>query len=117
MELSPLTAVSPVDGRYHSKTEALADYFSEYAVIRYRVLIEIEYFIALSQAGLPQLPPVGDDMQASLRRIYDPGVFTPAEAAKVKEIEKTTNHDVKAVEYYIKARFDELGLGQYKAVS
>jgi len=59
MELSPLTAVSPVDGRYHSKTEALADYFSEYAVIRYRVLIEIEYFIALSQAGLPQLPPVG----------------------------------------------------------
>ena len=114
MELSPLTAVSPVDGRYHSKTEALADYFSEYAVIRYRVLIEIEYFIALSQAGLPQLPPVGDDMQASLRRIYDPGVFTPAEAAKVKEIEKTTNHDVKAVEYYIKARFDELGLGQYK---
>ena len=114
MELSPLTAVSPVDGRYHSKTEALADYFSEYAVIRYRVLIEIEYFIALSQAGLPQLPPVGDDMQASLRRIYDPEVFTPAEAAKVKEIEKTTNHDVKAVEYYIKARFDELGLGQYK---
>ena len=114
MELTPLTAVSPVDGRYHSKTAALAAYFSEYAVIRYRVLIEIEYFIALSQAGLPQLPSLDDDMQAALRKIYEPDTFTPAEAQKVKDIEKVTNHDVKAVEYYLKERFDELGLAAYK---
>lgn len=114
MELSPLTAVSPVDGRYHSKTETLAAYFSEYAVIRYRVLIEIEYFIALSKVGLPQLPAVSDEQAAALRNIYNPDVFTPSEAAKVKDIEKTTNHDVKAVEYYLKARFDELSLGKYK---
>ena len=114
MQLSPLTAVSPVDGRYHSKTEPLSAYFSEYAVIRYRVLMEVEYFIALSQAGLPQLPAVDEQMQEALRKIYAPEVFTPEEAEKIKEIEKTTNHDVKAVEYYLKARFDQLGLGQYK---
>lgn len=114
MQLSPLTAVSPVDGRYHSKTEPLSAYFSEYAVIRYRVLMEVEYFIALSQAGLPQLPAVDEQMQESLRKIYAPEVFTPEEAEKIKEIEKTTNHDVKAVEYYLKACFDQLGLGQYK---
>ena len=114
MQLSPLTAVSPVDGRYHSKTEPLSAYFSEYAVIRYRVLMEVEYFIALSQAGLPQLPAVDEQMQEALRKIYAPEVFTPEEAEKIKEIEKTTNHDVKAVEYYLKACFDQLGLGQYK---
>ena len=114
MQLSPLTAVSPVDGRYHSKTEPLSAYFSEYAVIRYRVLMEVEYFIALSQAGLPQLPAVDEQMQEALRKIYAPEVFTPEAAEKIKEIEKTTNHDVKAVEYYLKACFDQLGLGQYK---
>ena len=114
MELTPLTAVSPVDGRYHSKTAPLAAYFSEYAVIRYRILMEVEYFIALSKVGLSQLPAVNEDMAAALRNIYDPEVFTPAEADKVKEIEKITNHDVKAVEYYLKARFDELGLSEYK---
>lgn len=114
MELSPLTAVSPIDGRYHSKTAPLAQYFSEYAVIRYRILIEIEYFIALSKVGLPQLPAVDDEMAEKLRKIYSPEVFTTEEAQKVKDIEKTTNHDVKAVEYYIKARFDELGIEKYK---
>lgn len=114
MELTPLTAVSPVDGRYHSKTAPLADYFSEYAVIRYRVRIEIEYFIALSEAGLPQLPPLDDAVKASLRSIYSPECFTPEEAAKIKDIEKVTNHDVKAVEYYLKENFDKLGLGEYK---
>ncbi len=114
MQLSPLTAVSPVDGRYHSKTEPLSAYFSEYAVIRYRVLMEVEYFIALSQAGLPQLPAVDEQMQEALRKIYAPEVFTSEEAEKIKEIEKPTNHDVKAVEYYLKACFDQLGLGQYK---
>lgn len=114
MELTPLTAVSPVDGRYHSKTAPLVDYFSEYAVIRYRVRIEIEYFIALSEAGLPQLPPLDDAVKASLRSIYSPERFTPEEAAKIKDIEKVTNHDVKAVEYYLKENFDKLGLGEYK---
>jgi len=114
MELTPLTAVSPVDGRYHSKTAPLADYFSEYAVIRYRVKIEIEYFIALSEAGLPQLPPVSDDTKEALRSIYSPEKFTPEEAANIKDIEKITNHDVKAVEYYLKENFDKLGLSEYK---
>ena len=114
MELTPLTAVSPVDGRYHSKTAPLADYFSEYAVIRYRVKIEIEYFIALSEVGLPQLPALSDEVKASLRAIYSPDQFTPEEASKIKDIEKITNHDVKAVEYYLKENFDRLGLGEYK---
>lgn len=114
MELTPLTAVSPVDGRYHSKTAPLADYFSEYAVIRYRVRIEIEYFIALSEAGLSQLPTLDDEIKASLRAIYSTDRFTPEEAAKIKDIEKVTNHDVKAVEYYLKENFDKLGLAEYK---
>lgn len=114
MELTPLTAVSPVDGRYHSKTAPLADYFSEYAVIRYRIKIEIEYFIALSEVGLPQLPALSDEVKASLRAIYSPDQFTPEEASKIKDIEKITNHDVKAVEYYLKENFDRLGLGEYK---
>lgn len=114
MELTPLTAVSPVDGRYRSKTAPLADYFSEYAVIRYRVKIEIEYFIALSEVGLPQLPPLADSVKDALRSIYSPEQFTTEEAVKIKDIEKITNHDVKAVEYYLKENFDKLGLGEYK---
>lgn len=114
MILAPLTAVSPVDGRYRSKSEPLADYFSEYATIRYRVKVEIEYFIALSDMGLPQLPELSQQQKEALRAIYDPANFTVAEAEEVKNIEKTTNHDVKAVEYYIKAKFDALGLSDRK---
>ena len=114
MELSNLTAISPVDGRYRGKCEPLADYFSEYAIIRYRVKVEIEYFIALSEAGLPQLPALAPDTVEALRRIYEPDVFTPEEAEKIKTIEQTTNHDVKAVEYYLKEQFDVLGLADSK---
>ncbi|MDE5632556.1 MAG: adenylosuccinate lyase, partial [Muribaculaceae bacterium] len=114
MELSNLTAISPVDGRYRGKCEPLADYFSEYAIIRYRVKVEIEYFIALSEAGLPQLPALAPDTVEALRRIYEPDVFTPEEAEKIKTIEQTTNHDVKAVEYYLKEQFDALGLADSK---
>jgi len=114
MELSNLTAISPVDGRYRGKCEPLADYFSEYAIIRYRVKVEIEYFIALSEAGLPQLPALAPDTVEALRRIYEPDVFTPEEAEKIKTIEQTTNHDVKAVEYYLKEQFDALCLADSK---
>ncbi len=114
MQLTPLTAVSPVDGRYHSKSEVLAAYFSEYATIRYRVKVEIEYFIALSNTGLPQLPPLAPDTIAALRALYSPENFTVDEAQKVKTIEQTTNHDVKAVEYYLKEQFDRLGLEKTK---
>lgn len=114
LELSPLTAVSPVDGRYHGKTAVLADYFSEYATIRYRVMVEVEYFIALCKAGIEGLPCLDDEMTGRLRQIYSPEVFTVSEAGKVKLTERTTNHDVKAVEYYIKDRFDALGLSRYK---
>ena len=113
MELTSLTAVSPVDGRYHSKTAPLANYFSEYATIRYRVFVEVEYFIMLSNLGLAQLPDLTEEQKIALRAIYTPDVFTPAEAAKIKDIEKITNHDVKAVEYYLKERFAELGLQKY----
>ncbi len=109
-----LTAISPVDGRYRSKTEALAPYFSEYATIRYRVKVEVEYFIALSHAGLPQLAPLDAATAAALRAIYSPDRFTVAEAQKVKDIESVTNHDVKAVEYYLKEQFDALGLSSIK---
>ncbi len=114
MQLTPLTAVSPVDGRYHSKSEVLAAYFSEYATIRYRVKVEIEYFIALSNTGLPQLPPLAPDTISALRALYSPENFTVDEAQKVKTIEQTTNHDVKAVEYYLKEQFDRLGLEKTK---
>ena len=114
IELSPLTAVSPIDGRYHSKTAGLADYFSEYALMRYRLRIEVEYFIALSQVGLPQLPALDDDKKEALRLIYSPEVFTPVRASRIKEIESVTNHDVKAVEYYLKEQFDALGMGTVK---
>ncbi len=106
--LSPLTAVSPVDGRYHSKTEALGNYFSEFALIRYRVRVEIEYFIALCNIPLPQLAAFGKDSFEALRDIYRN--FTEADAEAVKEIEKVTNHDVKAVEYFIKKKFAALGI-------
>jgi adenylosuccinate lyase len=114
MELSPLTAISPVDGRYRSKCAVLAGYFSEYATIRYRVKVEIEYFIALSSVGLAQLPALSLEQEEALRNIYAPEVFTTAEAQKVKDIEAVTNHDVKAVEYYLKEQFDALGLGDRK---
>ena len=106
MELTNLTAISPIDGRYRGKTQPLADYFSEYALIRYRVRVEIEYFIALCQLPLPQLENVPHDIFHQLRDIYLN--FTEADALRVKEIEATTNHDVKAVEYFIKERLKEL---------
>ena len=106
MDLSLLTAISPIDGRYRSKTEPLAEYFSEYALIRYRIRVEIEYFITLCELPLPQLANFDHSLFAPLRDIYRE--FTPAEAQRVKEIESITNHDVKAVEYYIKERIDAL---------
>ena len=105
MDLNALTAVSPIDGRYRSKTEPLAGYFSEYALIRYRVRVEIEYFIALCELPLPQLQQVNHQLFEPLRNIYRD--LTPADAQRVKDIEKVTNHDVKAVEYYIKEQIDQ----------
>ena len=104
MDLSLLTAISPIDGRYRSKTEPLAEYFSEYALIRYRIRVEIEYFITLCELPLPQLADFDHSLFAPLRDIYRE--FTPADAQRVKEIEAITNHDVKAVEYYIKEKID-----------
>ncbi|MEZ7696483.1 adenylosuccinate lyase [Prevotella jejuni] len=113
MTLDALTAVSPIDGRYRSKTECLADYFSEYALIRYRVRVEIEYFITLCELPLPQLESFNSALFEQLRDIYRN--FDEISAARVKEIEKTTNHDVKAVEYFIKEEFDKIGgLDDYK---
>ena len=109
---SPLTAVSPIDGRYHGKTEILSEYFSEYALIKYRVRVEIEYFIALCELPLPQLAGIDTGVFEQLRAVYKN--FTPAEAQKIKDIEKITNHDVKAVEYFIKDEFDRLNLEKYK---
>ncbi|WP_317896827.1 adenylosuccinate lyase [Aurantibacillus circumpalustris] len=111
MELQALTAISPVDGRYRKTTESLDIYFSEYGLIKYRVLVEIEYFIALAQFGLPQLPAMNDSQKESLRAIYKN--FSIADALKVKETEKTTNHDVKAVEYFIKEKLEGLKLSAY----
>ena len=111
MELNALTATSPVDGRYRKTTEALDIYFSEFGLIRYRVLVEIEYFIALSEAGLPQLPAMNASQKEDLRSIYKK--FTLEDALKVKETEKTTNHDVKAVEYFIKDKLEGLELSSY----
>ena len=113
MTLDALTAVSPIDGRYRSKTECLADYFSEYALIRYRVRVEIEYFITLCELPLPQLKSFNSELFEQLRDIYRN--FDEASAARVKEIESITNHDVKAVEYFIKEEFDKIGgLDNYK---
>ncbi len=112
MELTSLTAISPIDGRYRAACGVLADYFSEYALIRYRVLVEIEYFIALCELPLPQLQEVDRGLFEQLRTIYRD--FTEADALRVKEIERTTNHDVKAVEYLIKEKMDALGLQAHK---
>lgn len=112
MQLTELNAISPIDGRYRNKTVSLAPYFSEEALIKYRVLIEVEYFIALCEAELPQLAGVDKNLYADLRKIYEN--FATEDALWIKETEKTTNHDVKAVEYFIKSKFDALNLQQYK---
>jgi len=112
MELTPLSATSPIDGRYRNKTEELADFFSEYALFKYRVKVEIEYFIALCELPLPGLENFEPDYFERLRNIYRE--FSPSDADAIKNIEKTTNHDVKAVEYFIKDCFDESELSVYK---
>lgn len=112
MELSQLTAISPIDGRYREKCAALDNFFSEFALIRYRVKVEIEYFIALCEIPLPNLADVRGAFFEKLRDIYRD--FSLQDAAEVKKIEAVTNHDVKAVEYFIKERFDKLGLTKYK---
>ena len=113
MNLDLLTAISPIDGRYRGKTEALAEYFSEYALIKYRVRVEIEYFITLCELPLPQLASFDHALFARLRQIYLS--FSEADAQRVKDIEMITNHDVKAVEYFIKEEFDKIGgLDAYK---
>lgn len=112
MSLSSLTAISPIDGRYRGKVEILEKYYSEYALIRYRVKVEIEYFIALCKLPLPQLAGVDHALFGELRDIY--AKFSVDDAQRVKDIESVTNHDVKAVEYFIKEQFDRLGLAQYK---
>ncbi|MFN0289784.1 adenylosuccinate lyase [Pedobacter helvus] len=112
MTLSPLQAISPIDGRYRKTTAKLADYFSEYALIKYRVLVEIEYFIALVEANVPGTESFDKNLYTQLRNIYQ--AFSDADAQSVKDTESVTNHDVKAVEYFIKAKFDGLGLQAYK---
>ena len=112
MSLSPLQAISPIDGRYASKTESLVPFFSEEALIKYRVKVEVEYFIALCELPLPQLEQVDKHSFIALREIYSE--FTTEDAQSIKDIEKVTNHDVKAVEYFIKEKFDGLGLEKYK---
>lgn len=110
MSLSPLTAVSPIDGRYHSATKDLASFFSEAALIKYRVFVEIEYFIALAETGISQLSALPN--KAALRAIYED--FSENDAQRIKDLEKTTNHDVKAVEYFIKEKFEAIGLTDSK---
>ncbi|NOY96323.1 MAG: adenylosuccinate lyase [Chlorobi bacterium] len=112
MDYNKLTAISPVDGRYRDKVDELGEYFSEYALIKYRVFVEIEYFIALCSIPLPQLREVGKSKLDALRVIYNE--FSIADAEKVKLIESVTNHDVKAIEYFIKEEFDKIGLGSFK---
>ncbi len=112
MSLSPLKAISPIDGRYHSKTAELSEYFSEEALIKYRVKVEIEYFIALSDIPIPPLKAFDHTKYDELRSVYRE--FSEKDALEIKEIEKVTNHDVKAVEYFIKKKFDEMGLQEFK---
>lgn len=112
MSMSSLHAISPIDGRYKNKVEQLGNYFSEAALMKYRVQVEIEYFIALCNIPLPQLKSVKPEIHESLRQIYID--FNDIDAVAIKDIEKTTNHDVKAVEYFIKERFDALGLSEFK---
>lgn len=111
MTIDTLSSISPVDGRYRNKTEELAPYFSELGLIRYRVLVEIEYFIALCELPLPQLNDFNKDIFQTLRKVYTD--FSITDAQKIKEIEKVTNHDVKAVEYFLKDRFEALELNKY----
>jgi adenylosuccinate lyase len=110
--MTPLSAISPIDGRYHQKTKKLSAYFSEEALIKYRVRVEIEYFISLCELPLPQLKNIDSSVFPKLRDIYNN--FTSLDASAIKEIEKTTNHDVKAVEYFIKDKFEDLSLSQFK---
>jgi adenylosuccinate lyase len=112
MNLTKLNAISPIDGRYRGKIEELANYFSEEALIKYRVKVEIEYFIALCEIPLPQLISFDNSLFDELRKIYID--FTAEDAQKIKDIENITNHDVKAVEYFIKEKFDTLGLQAHK---
>lgn len=107
-----ITAISAIDGRYASKTSQLKEYFSEYALIKYRVLVEIEYFLALKEFGIEQLNSIDDSLLPSIKDIANN--FNEADAERIKSIERVTNHDVKAVEYFIKEKFDDLGLQQYK---
>ena len=112
MQVNQLTAISPIDGRYRSKTELLSNYFSEFGLIKYRVQVEVEYFIALCESGVPALKGVSPDIFPRLRDIYN--LFSLEDAQKVKEIEKVTNHDVKAVEYFLKDQFESMGMGVHK---
>jgi len=112
MELNPLTAISPIDGRYRDNTAELAPYFSEYGLIKYRIWVETEYFIALFKEGIPQLRMFPESKIELLRKIYKD--FNPVHADRIKTIEKTTNHDVKAVEYFIKEQLDDAGLSQFR---
>ncbi|MBU3663507.1 MAG: adenylosuccinate lyase, partial [Bacteroidetes bacterium] len=113
MQLNALTANSPVDGRYRRQTEVLSNYFSEFALIKYRVWVEVEYLIALSELPLPQLKDAFSDAhKTSLRELYFN--FSLSQAQEIKDTEKVTNHDVKAVEYFLKKALENLGLGQYQ---
>ena len=113
MELDVLTAISPIDGRYRGKTKALAAYFSEFALIKYRVQVEVEYFITLCELPLPQLKGIDSSVFETLRNIYRN--FSEADVQRIKDIESVTNHDVKAVEYFLKEEFDKLGgMDDYK---
>jgi adenylosuccinate lyase len=112
MELNSLNAISPVDGRYRQKVDELSGYFSEFGLIRYRLMIEIEYFIALCEIPLPQLSDFKRDDYVILRSIYKD--FDLTDARKIKENEKVTNHDVKAVEYFLKEKFTSSGLQRWK---
>jgi adenylosuccinate lyase len=112
MSVSELNAISPIDGRYRTKVDVLASYFSEEALIKYRVLVEVEYFIALCELPLPQLSDFDTTRFDNLRAIYKN--FTTENALKIKAIEKITNHYVKAVEYFIKEQFDDLDISKYK---
>jgi len=110
--LTPLLSISPIDGRYRTQIEELSDYFSEYALIKYRLFVEIEYFIALCELPLPQLKNFGKKNNQKLRKVY--ADFSHQDAEKIKKIESITNHDVKAVEYFIKEKFEKLGFSRYK---
>ncbi len=112
MNFTPLTTISPIDGRYHEKTASLSKYFSEWALFKYRVWVEVEYFIALTQTDVPALAGFSDEKNEALRSLYRE--FSHADAEKIKTIERITNHDVKAVEYWLKERFEKLGLGEFK---